>query len=110
VDKCEPLARGADAAGGPAGKAAGGPRHGRAMQVDPIKTTLKPTGIKRLKLMCATLLSTSGFKLNLRRHTTGRMLVMGRALHSSTFRLNQGLTLVHFSVQFKRFLRDRGYI
>jgi len=46
------------------------PQHGRAVQVDPIKPTLKPTGIKRFKLMCATLLSTSAFKFSLRRYNT----------------------------------------
>ena len=38
-----------------------------AVQVDPIKPTLKPPGTKLLKLKCDTLLSTSAFKFNLRR-------------------------------------------
>ena len=41
---------------------------GRAVQVDPIKPTLKAPGTKRLKLWCDILLSTS-FKINLRRYT-----------------------------------------
>jgi hypothetical protein len=43
---------------------------GRAVQVDPIKPKLKkPPGTKRLKVNCDVLLSTSAFKLNLRRYT-----------------------------------------
>ena len=38
------------------------------MQADPIKPTSKQTGTKRLKLECEILLSTSAFKLNLRRY------------------------------------------
>ena len=38
------------------------------MQVDPMNPKLKPPGTKRLKLKCDILLSTSGFKLNLRRY------------------------------------------
>ena len=39
------------------------------MQVDPIKTQLKPPGTKRLKLKCDVLLSTSAFRLSWRRYT-----------------------------------------
>ena len=39
------------------------------MQLDPIKLTVKAPGTKRLKLKCDKLLSTSAFKLNLRRYT-----------------------------------------
>jgi len=46
--------------------------NGRAVQVDPIKPTLKPTGTKRLKVKCDILLSTCAFKFVLRRYTTGR--------------------------------------
>jgi len=42
---------------------------GKALQVDPIKPTLKLPGTKRLKLNCDILLSTYAFKFNLRRHT-----------------------------------------
>jgi len=38
------------------------------VQVDPVKPTLKPPGTKRLKLKCDTVLSTFGFKFNLRRY------------------------------------------
>ena len=38
------------------------------MQLDPIKPTLKAPGLKRLKLNCGTLLSTSALKVNLRRY------------------------------------------
>jgi len=38
------------------------------VQVDPIKSKLKPPGAKRLKLNCNILLSTSAFRLNLRRY------------------------------------------
>ena len=41
------------------------------MQVGPIQPKLKPTGIKRLKLVCATLLSEHAFRFNLRRHNEG---------------------------------------
>jgi hypothetical protein len=67
---------------------------GRAVQVDPMKPRLKPPGTERLKLRCDILLSTSAFKLNLRRYTQGRRArcscapLRGRVLHSSTFQLN----------------------
>jgi hypothetical protein len=41
---------------------------GRAVQVDPIKPTLKATGTERLKLKYEELLSNVGFKFNLRRY------------------------------------------
>jgi hypothetical protein len=44
--------------------------HGRAVQVDPIKPTLKALGTKRLKVKCDKLLSTLAFKFSLRRYTT----------------------------------------
>jgi len=43
--------------------------HGRPVQVDAIKPTLKAPGTKRLKLRCDVLLSTSAFKFKLRRYT-----------------------------------------
>ena len=46
------------------------PPHGRAVQVDPIKPTLKASGTKRLKLTHVKLLSSFAFKFNLRRYTT----------------------------------------
>jgi len=39
------------------------------VQVDPSKPKLKPPGSTRLKLNCDILLSTSPFKINLRRYT-----------------------------------------
>ena len=45
------------------------------MQVDPVKPTLKPPGTKRLKLNCDVLLSTSAFKLNLRRYAEAHVLL-----------------------------------
>jgi len=51
--------------------AAAAPRgtvHGRAVQVDPIKPTLKPPRTKRLKLNHDVLLSTFAFKFILRRY------------------------------------------
>jgi len=42
---------------------------GRAVQVDPIKPTLKAPGTKRLKLKYDELLSHLAFKFNLRRYT-----------------------------------------
>jgi hypothetical protein len=45
-----------------------GPQPGRAVQVDPIKPTVKAHGIKRLKLQCGELLSSRAFSFNLRRY------------------------------------------
>ena len=47
----------------------GGCHNGRAVQVDPMKPTLKPPGTKRLILRCDIPLSTSALKFNLRRYT-----------------------------------------
>jgi hypothetical protein len=46
--------------------------HGSAVQVDPIKSTLKPTGTKRLKVNRDILLSTFAFKIILSRFTMVR--------------------------------------
>ena len=64
MNECKPLR----------GGAAGVQRrqHGRAVQVDPIKPTLKAPGTKRLKLKYNVLLSTFAFKFNLRRYNTER--------------------------------------
>jgi len=43
-------------------------QHGKAAQIDPIKTTLKAPGIKRLKLECDKLLSSFAFKYNFCRY------------------------------------------
>ena len=45
--------------------------HGRAVQVDPIKPTLKAAGTKRLKLKYYEPLSNFALKINLRRYITG---------------------------------------
>jgi len=42
---------------------------GKAVQVDPVKSTLKPPGTTRLKLKYDKLLSSFSFKFNLRRYT-----------------------------------------
>ena len=42
---------------------------GGAVQIDPMEPKLKLPGTKPLKLMCDVLLSTSAFKVNLRRYT-----------------------------------------
>jgi len=44
------------------------------VQVDPIKPKLKIHGIRRLKLTCDVLLSTSAFKFNLRRYNVSRFV------------------------------------
>jgi len=52
------------------------------VQVDPLKSMLKPPGTKHVKLKCGILLSTFAFKSNLRRHikaiTVGLNRVRGR--------------------------------
>jgi hypothetical protein len=45
--------------------------HGRAVQVDPIKSTLKAPGTKCLKRKCHELLSNFAFNFQLRRYNTG---------------------------------------
>ena len=51
--------------------------HGRAVQVDPIKPTLKAPGTKLLKLKCDKPLSNFAFKINLRRYTMGPVSMHG---------------------------------
>jgi hypothetical protein len=80
VDECKPLAVGGGGTGmdrsyAVAVDAAGtivaaGNFHGQAVQVDPIKPTLKPSGPKHFKLKCDEPLSDFAFKCNLRRYTT----------------------------------------
>ena len=60
MEECKPLLR-----GGPAAV------HGRAVQVDPIKPTLKAPGAEPLKPECDKPLSNFAFNFNLRRHITG---------------------------------------
>ena len=59
---------------------------GRTVQVDPCKAKLKPPGTKRLKLNCDILLSTSGFKFNLRRYTWGSCRTLGKAVQVDPMR------------------------
>jgi hypothetical protein len=54
----------------PAGDDGGRYVHGKAVQVDPIKPTLKAPGTKRLKLDYDEPLSEFAFKFNLRRYNT----------------------------------------
>jgi len=63
----------AQCGGGAAARAPRGvrARHGGAVQVAPIKPTLKPPGTKHLKLKCDIVLSTFAFKFKLRRYTMG---------------------------------------
>jgi hypothetical protein len=63
------VARGIAAAG--AALHATGIMHGRAVQVDPINSKLKPPGTELLKLYYDELLSRFGFKFYLRRFSTG---------------------------------------
>jgi len=56
-----------------------------AVQVDPMKPKLTPPGIKRLKLMCNILLSTSAFKFDLRRYN-----VDGREFQHRQHRAGRG--------------------
>ena len=86
MDECKPLVGGPGAGGGRYGDTRRTLRRlspGRAVQVDPIKPTLKPTGNKRLKLKCDTLLSTSAFKSNLRRYTLAAVVRQAAACLSS---------------------------
>ena len=52
---------------------------GRVVQVDTMKPKLKPPGTNHLKLMCDMLLSTSAFKLNVRRYSWAARASRARA-------------------------------
>jgi hypothetical protein len=80
VDECKPLTLGDQRCGGGAAAARQGAiardeqraqRHGRVVQVAPMKRTLKAPGTKLLKLKYDKPLSKFGFRFNLRRYTTG---------------------------------------
>jgi len=95
--------------------------HGRAVQVDPVKPTVKAPGIKLLKLKYGKLLSNLAVTFNFHHYTAGRSAAspptpraprrhrgdppprcrcrrrFGRAPTWPSSR--QGLTLVHFSAQ-----------
>jgi len=68
------------------------------VQVDPSKCTLKAPGSKRLKVECDILLSTFGFKNNLRRYIKGLDRDGSKTIDFSEY-LRQGLTLVPISAQ-----------
>ena len=72
VEECQPLIPGGGEPGGGVPATVGGPRprrrRGRAVQVDPLKPTLKAPGIKHLKLNCDNLHPSFAFKFNLRRY------------------------------------------
>jgi len=82
------------------------------VQVDPLKPKLKPSGTKRLKLYCDMLLSTCAFNFNLRRYIEVMWLLRNPFtllfLIALGLFVRQGLTLVHFSDQFERFVWDGG--
>ena len=64
---------------------------GRAVQVEPMKSTLKAPGAQRLKLQYDESLSSFAFKFNLCRYNKAARemaRVRGRGLHLSTFQLN----------------------
>jgi hypothetical protein len=78
IDLCPLLLAAAIAATTAATAAATAP--GRAVQVHPIKPTLKPTGTKRLKLKCDVLLSTSAFNLNVCRYNQEQLMAQQQQL------------------------------
>ena len=57
---------------------------GRAVQVDPIKPTLTAPGTKRLKMEFDDLLSSLGFKFNLRRYIWGARTGAARRRHPTS--------------------------
>jgi len=72
VSECKPLAGG--------GQRSGDERQGSAVQLDPIKPRLKPSGTKHLKPKCDILLSNSAFKSNSRRYTQAALMDCDSAL------------------------------
>ena len=80
---------------------------GRAVQIDPIKPTLRAPAIKLLKLTYDEVLSSFAFSFNLRRYTAVRRSSCWW-IRRRTCGFRQGLTLVNFSAQRKRFLSNRG--
>jgi hypothetical protein len=91
VDECKPLIAGA------AKRTAATiiPDQGRAVQLDPIKPTLKPPELKRLKVRYVGSLSNFAFKLDLRRYTKGSYQCGWRMGAGR----RQGLTLVPAAAQ-----------
>ena len=70
MDKCKPLVEGGVCHHSRRHQPATQAEHRRAVQIDPIKPTLKAPGTKRLKLNYDEPLSNFAFKFNLRRHNT----------------------------------------
>ena len=66
-------------------------RRGKAVQVKPIKLSLKPPRTNRLKLKYDEPLSSFAFKINVRHYSVAcycSRATAGRGLSSSTFQLN----------------------
>jgi hypothetical protein len=79
------------------------PGTNRAVQVEPMKYMLKAPGIQRLKLFSDELPSNFAFKFDLRRYTWAPTTTPHAPRCSAPSASRQGLTLVHFSAQRKRF-------
>jgi hypothetical protein len=74
-----------------------------------VKPTLKAPGPKHLKLQYDRLLSSFAFSFKLRRYTLALPSSPRGAYGTPSLSgMRQGLTLVHFSAQPKRFLWDKG--
>jgi hypothetical protein len=90
--------------------------HGKAVQIDPVKPTSKPPGTKRLKLKCDRLLSIlpqfcfQNQIAPLQHGGAALMPAYDDASIGMAAAAGQGLTLVHFSAQRKRFLWNKGAI
>ena len=98
----------ADLAKAAAAAAAVAPR-GKAVQVDPIRPTLKAPNTKRLKLKVDELLSNVAFNFNSRRYTEEPPVVVELTTHRRMRMTRrcarwQGLTLVHLSAQPEPFM------
>ena len=83
---------------------------GRAVQLDPIETILKAPRTNPLKPNYDTLLSIFAFNFNLHRYTAAGSTAAMRSAggHPMHYASRQGLTLVHFSAQRKRFIGIGG--
>ena len=91
MEECQALPHGDLAAAQEDPVAATRHAHGRAVQVDPIKPTLKPPGTKRLKLEYDEPLSSFAFNFKLRHY------IMYAEYLAKVFQAaGKGLTLVHF--------------
>ena len=71
VDECKPLDRGAQG-----GHHRSVPGQGEAVQVEPMKPTLKAPGTERWKLKHSELLSNFAFRINLRRYIKVRDMLL----------------------------------